>query len=129
MTTSFKDQYSFEERLKESTRIKSKYPDRIPIIVEISNPKFSLFSKQEDLKPLEKKKYLVPNNLSIGEFQHIIRQKLKVDQTKAIFLFVNNTIPPTSELLSVIHDKFHDIDGFTYCFLSFESTFGDDFIT
>jgi len=125
MTTLFKDQYPFEERLKESTRIKSKYPDRIPIIVEIEKSSmFSLFTKKTDLKPLEKKKYLVPNDLTVGQFQYIIRQKLKVDSTKSIFMFVNNTIPTSSELISVLYDKFKDSDGFIYFFLAETSAFG-----
>lgn len=34
MTTSFKNSYSLEERKLESDRIRSKYPDRIPVICE-----------------------------------------------------------------------------------------------
>ena len=126
--TSFKDQYSFDERLKESTRIKSKYPDKIPIIVEMaSGSKLASlvpFSKQDTLKPLEKKKYLVPNDLTVAQFQYVIRQKLKIDHTKSIFIFINNTIPPTTELMSVLYDKFQDSDGFIYVLLQNESTFG-----
>ena len=33
----FKDKYSFEKRKEESSRIKKRYPDRIPVIVE-KNP-------------------------------------------------------------------------------------------
>jgi len=124
-TTSFKDQYSFDERLKESTRIKSKYPDRIPVIVEVDpGSRFALFSKKDALQPLEKKKYLVPSDLTVGQFQYVIRQKLKIDSTKSLFIFINNTIPPTSELISVLYDQQKDSDGFVYFCVAETQTFG-----
>ena len=50
---SFKTKYSFENRVSESGRIRSKYPDRIPIICEKA-------SKKSDTPDIDKNKYLVP---------------------------------------------------------------------
>lgn len=44
----------FEKRCSESRRILSKYPDRVPVIVE-RNPK-----AKNSLPEIEKKKFLVP---------------------------------------------------------------------
>lgn len=42
----------------------------------------------------------------------------------AIFVFVNNTLPPASSLMSQIYNDHKDEDGFLYVTYSGESTFG-----
>ena len=51
---SFKESYEFKNRKKEADRIREKYPDRVPIIVEKS-------TKSTDIPDIDKKKYLVPS--------------------------------------------------------------------
>ena len=53
------------DKLRESKRIMSKYPDRIPVIVNKSK-----YSKIDDIE----KKYLVPRDMYIGQFTYIIRK-------------------------------------------------------
>ncbi len=118
--TLFKDEYSCTHRLAESTKILAKYPDRIPAIVEPG--KGSFFSKVAP--DLDKKKYLVPNMLTCGQFQYIIRKRLKLEEHQAIFLLVNNTMVPTAELMSNVYNQHKDEDGFIYFNYSFENTFG-----
>jgi len=112
----FKSEFTEEQRKAESARIKEKYPDRLPIIVEKSDK-----SKVEEI---DKKKYLVPADLTCGQFVYVIRKRLKLEAEKAIFLFVNGVIPPTSELLSAVFDEHKDDDGFLYITYSTENTFG-----
>jgi GABA(A) receptor-associated protein len=117
---SFKQEYSFQHRLAEASKIKAKYPDRIPVIVEPG--KAGLFSKKTP--DLDKKKYLVPDNLTVGQFQFIIRKRLQIPEHDAMFLLVNNTLMPTSELMSVVYDKQKDDDLFLYVNYSMESVYG-----
>ena len=112
----FKCKYTFEKRLAESTRIKQKYPTRVPIIVYNNN-----FT---DLQELDKHKYLVPNDMTLGQFIYIIRNKLKLEPEKALFMHVNNTMPPISILLSNLYKEHCDKDGYLYCTISSESAFG-----
>ena len=42
------------------------------------------------------KKYLVPVDLTIGQFIYVIRNRIEVTPEQALFLFVNDTLPPTS---------------------------------
>lgn len=49
--TTFKDKFSLKKRTDESTRIRSKYPDRVPVIVEKA--------ESSDIDNIDKKKYLV----------------------------------------------------------------------
>jgi len=37
----------------------------------------------------------VPADLSVGQFTYVIRKRIRLPPEKAIFIFVNNYIPPT----------------------------------
>eukprot|EP01110_Echinostelium_bisporum_P000021 TRINITY_DN10036_c0_g1_i1.p1 TRINITY_DN10036_c0_g1~~TRINITY_DN10036_c0_g1_i1.p1 ORF type:complete len:119 (+),score=27.57 TRINITY_DN10036_c0_g1_i1:112-468(+) len=114
--SSFKADHPFDKRKEVADRIKSKYPDRVPVIVEKA-PK-------SDVPDIDKKKYLVPSDITVGKFVFEIRKHMKLAPEKAIFLFVNNTLPPTAELVSNIYEKHKDQDGFLYITYSGENTFG-----
>ncbi len=112
----FKEQHSFEERQAESERIRAKYPDRIPVICERAD--------KSNVADIDKKKYLVPADLTTGQFVYVIRKRLKLPPEQAIFLFVNGIIPPTAALLNQIYEEHKDEDGFLYITYSGENTFG-----
>ena len=114
--SSFKEQNSFIKRQTESDRVRSKFSDRIPVICE-RDPR-------SDLPPLDKIKYLVPRDLTLAQFNYVIRKRIKLAPEKAMFLFVNNIVPSSSELMSVIYDKHADSDGFIYFSCTSMATFG-----
>ncbi|XP_047308851.1 autophagy-related protein 8h-like [Impatiens glandulifera] len=115
-TIPFKQEFSFDERLRESQDILAKYPDRIPVVVE-------RYSKT-DLPEMEKKKYLAPRDMSVGLFIHILSKRMELEPGKAMFVFVQNTLPQTSTLIENIYTSFKDEDGFLYMCYSSEKTFG-----
>jgi GABA(A) receptor-associated protein len=106
----------FEKRRNDSARIMEKYRDRIPVIVNIT--------KNAELPPLDKSKYLVPRDLSCGQLIYVIRSRMKLSPSKAVFLFINNIIPPTSAKICELYEQHKDLDGFLYCTVSGENTFG-----
>ena len=53
-----------------------------------------------------------------------MRKRIKLAPEKAIFIFVNNVLPPTAALMSQIYAEHKDEDGFLYITYSGESTFG-----
>lgn len=113
---SFKTKHSFQHRLEESTRIMEKYPDRIPVICE---------KKPGGNTPdIDKNKYLVPNDLTVGQFIYVLRKHIKITSVEALYLFVNGTIPPTSELMRNVYTNYRDNDGFVYFVYACENTFG-----
>ena len=112
----FQKEHPFDKRKLDSERIVLKYPDRIPIIVQ--NIQDSL------LPPLDKKKYLAPRDLTLGQFIYVIRKRIQLEPETAIFMFVNNTLPATSSSLSTIYNEQKNEDGFLYLDISGESTFG-----
>ncbi|CAM9951450.1 unnamed protein product [Ectocarpus fasciculatus] len=105
-----------DKRKSEAERIRAKYPDRIPVICEKAD--------RSDIPDIDKKKYLVPADLSTGQFIYVIRKRIKLDPEKAIFIFVNDTIPQTSALMSQVYEHQKDEDGFLYITYSGENTFG-----
>lgn len=69
-------------------------------------------------------RYLVPADFSVGQFIYVIRKRIKLSPEKAIFVFVNNVLPPTAALMSTVYSENKDADGFLYIAYSGENTFG-----
>jgi GABA(A) receptor-associated protein len=42
-------------------------------------------------------RYLVPADLSVGQFVYVVRKRIKLSAEKAIFVFIDNTLPPTGK--------------------------------
>jgi len=117
MSKPFKEEHPLEKRKSEAERIRAKYPDRVPVICEKAD-------KSGDMPDIDKKKYLVPADLTVGQFQYVIRKRIKLAPEKALFVFCANTIPPTASLMSTVYEEQKDEDGFLYVQYSGESTFG-----
>jgi GABA(A) receptor-associated protein len=117
MVFEFRRQHPHEKRLEVANQILTKFEDRIPVIVE-KDAKCTL-------PPLNKKKYLVPGDITIGKFLFEIRKQLNIKADTAIFLFVGNgVLPPTSSMMSHIYNMYKDNDNFLYMMINTESTFG-----
>lgn len=74
-----------EHRMQESNKIRSKYPDRIPVVVEKA--------PNSQIQDIDKRKFLVPNDISVAQFMWIIRRRIQLPAEKAIFLFVGKVLP------------------------------------
>ena len=113
----FKSMNSFQERKEQSSRVLEKYPDRIPVICEKNY-------KNTNTPVIDKNKYLIPNDLTVGQFMYVIRKRLLLTPEKAIYFFIKGMIPPTSQYIYDIYDNYKDDDGFLYINYSCENTFG-----
>ena len=114
----YKSEHTKEAREAEASKIRKKYPDRIPIIVERAA------NASKSIPDIDKKKFLVPSDLSMGQFQYVIRKRVKMNSEKAMFVFINNKLISTSTLLSLVYDEHKDEDGFLYVTYCGENTFG-----
>lgn len=108
---------NIEKRKAEATRITQRFNDRLPVICEKA--------ENSDIQEIDKRKYLVPGDLSVGQFVYVIRKRIKLPSEKAIFIFINDILPPTAALMSTIYEEHKDEDGFLYVLYSGENTFGE----
>ena len=120
---------STDKRKQESQKIREKYPDRVPVICE-KDPK-------SKMKSIDKTKYLVPNDLTVSQFSYIIRKRLELDKSSALFLLVSGKHSITGgkklifkinldSALSEIYEKYADKDdGFLYISYTSEITWGN----
>lgn len=81
-------------------------------------------NEKSDIAEIDKKKYLVPQDLTVSQFVYVIRKRIKLAAEKSIFIFINNVIPPSTALMSAIYEEHKDEDGFLYITYSGENTFG-----
>ncbi|KAJ7602362.1 autophagy-like protein 8 precursor [Mycena polygramma] len=133
MRSNFKDEHPFEKRKAEAKKIRQKFPDKLPVICEKAD--------RTDIPTIDKKKYLVPSDLTVGQFVYVIRKRIKLAPEKAIFVFIDEILPPTAALMSAIYEKHkcvplqtrlkkfthsapRDEDDFLYVSYSGENTFG-----
>ncbi|KAF9689499.1 hypothetical protein SADUNF_Sadunf01G0098400 [Salix dunnii] len=102
----FKQEHDLEKRRAEAARIREKYPDRIPV----TEP--------------ENCRYLVPADLTGAQFIYVILKRIRLSAEKAIFIFVDNVLPPTAVIMCAIYEEKKDEDGFLYVTYSGENSFG-----
>ena len=127
MNSDFRKQFDFESRCNESARIRQKYEHRVPIIVHRS-------SHEKTIPPINRRKFLVPDDLSMAQFMYIIRKRIKLNSETSLYLFVGDSIDkssrksgalvPTSQTISQVDAEYRDPDGFVYITYAGESTFG-----
>jgi len=114
----FKQDFSFKQRREEAYRVMNKYPDRVPIICEKSR------TASNNCPDIDKKKYLVPRDLTMAQFLYVIRKRLRLEPEKAMFLFVGNSIAPSTSSINEIYSFHRDFDGFLYITYALENVFG-----
>ena len=118
MSFEYQKIHSFEHRVAESNRIRKKYPDRIPVIFErIPNSNISILTQN---------KFLVPDSLSVAQLIYVVRRRIKLDPSQSIFVFINDSIPCSSDTLNELYHKYGQNDGFLYFMYGSENTFGNE---
>ena len=106
---------SLEERLSESQKVLSKYPERIPVIVEpLTN----------DIKDIDKKKFIVSKDMTFGQLIYIIRKRIDISSNVALFFTVNGSLCTSSSDISSIYETNKNEDNFLYVKYTTENTFG-----
>jgi len=117
-SSDFKKKYSSDERKAESAKMLSKFPDKVPVIVEKLPNCF--------LPTMDRKKFLVPQDIMLAQFMSIIRKRLNLTPETAIFVFFGNkhSLSPATSLMSNVYTSMKDDDNFLYCYYTSENTFG-----
>jgi GABA(A) receptor-associated protein len=100
---------------KEIATLQAKYPGSVLVFVEKG--------AKSDLPPLDKQKYIVPRDMVIGSFLFMIRKRISLPPEKAIYIFINNTLPPSTAKMGELF-TLHGKDGYLRMVVAAESTFG-----
>ncbi|XP_059818933.1 gamma-aminobutyric acid receptor-associated protein-like [Hypanus sabinus] len=117
MRFQYQNEQPFELRRAEGEKIRAKYPDKVPVIVEKC--------PRTRLRSLDKKKYLVPSDITVGQFCFLIRKRIQLRPEEALFFFVNNVLPPSSATMGEVYKEHHEQDLFMYLLYSCESVYGN----
>ena len=112
MSENFSD-LNHQQRLELAQRLRSKYPDRIPVV----------FIPSKDLY-LTKIKFLVEKDLQFNSIIAVVRKYINLKSHDAIFCIIKNKIPPNTEIMWNIYQQNKHDDGFLYINIRKESTFG-----
>tara|TARA_B110001450_G_scaffold256745_1_gene288461 strand:+ start:79 stop:453 length:375 start_codon:yes stop_codon:yes gene_type:complete len=113
--TKFKNS-DFNNRKEQALEIIKKYPERCPIIV--------FNDINSNLTEFKVHKFLVPKDLTVSQFIHTIRNRNNIDPKFALFAFINDTIPSSSQRIGCIYKKYKDEDYYLYIKFTSENTFG-----
>ncbi|KAK1170547.1 microtubule-associated proteins 1A/1B light chain 3C-like [Acipenser oxyrinchus oxyrinchus] len=114
----FKQRKSLATRMEEVAGIRTKFPTKIPVIVE-------RYQREQYLPPLDKTKFLVPQELSMTQFITIIRNRMCLLPSQAFYLLVNNkSLASMSLTLAEVYKDHKDEDGFLYMTYASQEMFG-----
>ncbi|XP_014665956.1 PREDICTED: microtubule-associated proteins 1A/1B light chain 3C-like [Priapulus caudatus] len=114
----FKQRKSFGTRKEEVASIRSKFPTKVPVIVE-------RYHKERSLPAIDKTKFLVPQDLSMSQFLTIIRNRLHLSANQAFYLIINNkSLASMSTVLAEVYRDDKDDDGFLYMTYASQEMFG-----
>lgn len=111
----FAREVTYEKRLAEAEAKLREFPDRVPVILEAA-PRSTL--------TVDKRKFLVPNDVTMAQFLQTIRKRIKLTPEQGLFVFVDNALPPMTQDLSQVYQDHACNDRFLYLQINVESTFG-----
>ena len=79
---------------------------------------------RSDVPEIGKSKFLVPVDLTVGQFSFVVRRRLNLPSENALFIFVGTALPSSTALLREVYAAHADVDGFLYMSYAGEATFG-----
>jgi hypothetical protein len=122
----FDQHKNFASRVAEVKKLRERYPQRVPVLVD---------RYRKTCPKLLKNKFLVPVDMTMGAFIHRVRQflyqdnKAPLDPSMSVLGFVSispqqNTIPSANTNLFTIYKDYQRRDGFLVILIDLEQTFG-----
>jgi len=103
---------SLQQRQDSILRLMKRYPDKLPIYVDGEN--------------MLQNKFLVPYDITVSQFLHMLREKIQLGSTESIFLFFGKRreIMASNMIIREVYDRLKEEDDMLYAFYSKENVFG-----
>ncbi len=116
---SYRESTSFEARKKKSNSLLSKFPDKIPVILEKS-------SKDKYLPKNEKNKLLVGNDMTVSNILQLLKKNLNINESMSIYIMVlnQNIMLSGSQSILTLYNSYKSNDGLLYLEYCSENVFG-----
>lgn len=127
-TIKYKQEHTFEARKAEATKMRAKYPTRLPVIVERYAG-----ANDSEIPAIDKNKFLIPDEMTVGQFMFIVRKRLTLNEAQALFLFVEATnadgdrsqiLAKSSDKVASLYEQYQDTDSFLYIVYTSQNAFG-----
>lgn len=113
----FKEENPLQKRIEEVQKITTKWPDKIPIILEKA--------KNSQLEDIPKNKFLCPADYTVQQFLGCIRKKIQMRRETALFVFINGRDLVSGDApMAQIYENKKDEDGFLYMIFSDQDVMG-----
>jgi GABA(A) receptor-associated protein len=109
----FRRRLTLDQRRHEFARVQ--HYERVPLILERGS---------RETPAIDKEKFLVPRDLTVGQLTFVVRKRLKLDATRTIFLLVSNQLLTSTTTIASVYDRHRNEDGFLYVTYTFENAFG-----
>jgi hypothetical protein len=114
---------TIEEQALIAARIIAKYPGRVPICIDPA--------PNARVPTIDKRKFLVPRDFTMGQMIFTIRKRMELNATQAIFVYImqkgkQEVLAQTSATMGDIYDKYQEADGMVYLQYASENAFGSD---
>ncbi|XP_030621364.1 microtubule-associated proteins 1A/1B light chain 3C [Chanos chanos] len=118
MMMPFKQRKCYATRKDEVCSIRSKFPNKLPVIVE-------RYIREKQLPLLDKTKFLVPFELTMGQFLSLLRSKINLEATQALYLLISErSMSCMSASMGEVYSQYKDPDGFLYMTYASQDMFG-----
>ena len=95
-------------------KLKIKYPDKIPIIIETTDKSIIL----------NKKKFLVNKDIKFINFIGMLRNYISINSGQSIFANVYGNLIPSSDTINDVYLKYQEKNDILIINISLENTFG-----
>ncbi|XP_063374659.1 uncharacterized protein LOC134662379 [Cydia amplana] len=103
---------------QEVEAIRHRFPNKVPLYVE-------RYIREREVPALGRKKFLVPQELTMSQFLFIIRTKMKLRDSQALYLLVNERVLASHSMtMAQAYEQFRGDDGFLHITYAAQQVFG-----
>jgi microtubule-associated protein 1 light chain len=105
----FRHRLSLDQRIEQLRQVQTRHPNHVPVIFERIG---------REMPRIDKEKFLVPPTLTAAQLAYIVRKRIRLDSSQALFLFCGKRLLSGATEIASLYDQY------MYIGYSLENTFG-----